>query len=57
MTSYDKIRNEKPQYGTNWEASNASALSSGDKILPSNQRQITEQAKFACSRLRKAFQK
>ena len=60
MTSYDKIRNEKPQYGTNREASNVSVLSSGeyltgDKILPSNQTQIIEKAKFAYSPLGKAF--
>ena len=29
----------------------------GEEILPSNQRQIIEQAKFACSPLRKAFRK
>ena len=60
MASYDKIRNEKLQYGANREASNVSALLSGeyltdDKILPSNQRQIIEQAKFADSPLGKAF--
>ena len=60
MASYDKIRNKKLQYGTNREASNVSALLSGeyltdDKILPSNQRQIIEQAKFADSPLGKAF--
>ena len=29
----------------------------GEEILPSNQRQVREQAKFACSPLRKAFKK
>ena len=67
MTTDDKIRNEKLQYDINREAAKISALSSGkiDKfeyltskeVLLSNQRQIVEQAKFAFSSLRKAFQK
>ena len=67
MTIDDKIRNEKLQYDINREAAKISALSSGkiDKyeyltgkeILPSNQRQIIEQAKFAYSPLGKAFEK
>ena len=66
MTIDDKIRDEKLQYDTNREAAKISALSSGktDKyeyftgkeILPSNQRQTIEQAKFAYSPLGKLFQ-
>ena len=62
-----KIRDEKVVYNINREAAKISALSSGkiDKfeyltskeVLLSNQRQIVEQAKFAFSSLRKAFQK
>ena len=63
----DKIRDEKLQYGINREAAKISALLSGkidkykyftgEKILPSNQRQIKEQAKFTYSPLKKAFEK
>ena len=59
MTIDDKIRNKKLQYDINREAARISALLSGrideyeyltgKEILPSNQRQITEQAKFAYS--------
>ena len=62
-----KIRDEKVEYNINREAAKISALSSGkiDKfeyltskeVLLSNQRQIVEQAKFAFSSLKKAFQK
>ena len=61
------IRDEKLQYDINREAAKISALSSekidkydyltGEIILPSNQQQITEQAKFTYSPLGKAFQK
>ena len=57
MTVNDKIRNEKLQYDVNREAAKISTLSSGksykyecltgEEILPLNQRQIIEQAKFA----------
>ena len=57
MTVDDKIRNEKLQYDINREASKILALLSGkidkdeyltsEEISPYNQRQITEQAKFA----------
>ena len=67
MTTDDKIRGEKLQYDINREAAKISALLSGkidkyyyltgDKILPSNQRQIIEQAKFTYSPLGKAFEK
>ena len=67
MTINDKIRDEKLQYDINREAAKISALSSdkihkyeyltGEDILPSNQQQITEQAKFTYSRYRKAFEK
>ena len=63
MTISDKIRNEKPQYDINREAAKISALSSGkieqyeyvtgEEILPFNQRQIMEQAKFTYSPLGK----
>ena len=67
MTIDDQIRDEKLQYDINRKAAEISALSSGkiDKyeyltgkeILPSNQQQIIEQAKFTYSPLRKAFEK
>ena len=67
MTIEDKIRGEKLQYDCNREATNILALSSvkidqyeyltGEEKLPSNQRQIIEQAKFAYSPLWKAFEK
>ena len=63
----DQIRDEKLQYDINREAAKISALSSGkiDKyeyltgkeILPSNQQQIIEEAKFTYSPLGKAFEK
>ena len=62
----DKIRDEKLQYDINRKAAKISALSSGkidkyeyltgEEILPSNQRQIMEQTKFAYSPLGKAFE-
>ena len=67
MTINDQTKNEKLQYNINREASKISALSSGqihkyeyltgEDILPSNQQQITEQAKFTYSPLGKAFEK
>ena len=67
MTIDDKIRDEKLQYDINREAAKISALSSGkidkyeyltgEEILPSNQQQIIEQAKFTYSPLGKAFEK
>ena len=67
MTIDNKIRDEKLQYDINREAAKISALSSGkvdkyehltgEEILPYNQRQIIEQAKFAYSPLGKAFEK
>ena len=63
----DKIRSEKLQYNINGKAIKTSALSSGktdkyeyltgEEILPSNQRQIIDQAKFSYSPLGKAFEK
>ena len=63
----DQIRDEKLQYSINREAAKISALSSGkirkyeyltgEDILPSNQQQIIEQAKFTYSPLGKAFEK
>ena len=67
MTIEDQIRDEKLQYDINREAARISALSSGkldkyeyltgEEILPSNQQQIIEQAKFSYSPLGKAFEK
>ena len=67
MTIDDQIRDEKLQYDINREAAKISALSSnkigkyeyltGEKILPSNQKQIIEQAKYTYSPLGKAFEK
>ena len=67
MTINDQIRDEKLQYDINKEAAKISALSSGkihkyeyltgENILPSNQQQIIEQAKFTYSALGKAFEK
>ena len=63
----DKIRDENLQCDINREAAKISALLSGntdkyeyltgEEILPSSQRQIIEQAKFAYSPLQKAFEK
>ena len=67
MTIEDQIKDEKLQYDINGEAAKTSALSSGkidkyeyltgEEILPSNQQQIIQQAKFVNSRLRKALEK
>ena len=67
MTINDQIRDKKLQYNTNREAAKISALSSGkvrkyeylsgEDILPPNQQQVIEQAKFTYSPLRKAFEK
>ena len=67
MTINDQIRDEKLQYDINREAAKISALSSGKihkyeyltgkDILPSNQQQIIEQAKFIYYPLRKAIEK
>ena len=67
MTINDQIRDEKLQYDINREASKISALSSGniheyeyltgEDILPSNQQQIIEQARFTYSTLVKGFEK
>ena len=67
MTNTDQIGNEKLQQDLNREAAKISALLSGkihkyeyltgEDILPSNQQQIIEQAKFTYSLLGKAFEK
>ena len=67
MTINDQIRDENLQYDINREAVKILALSSGkinkykyltgENILPSNQQQIIEQAKFTDSPLGKAFEK
>ena len=63
MTIEDYISDEKLQYDINREAAKISGLSSGridkyeyltsEEILPSNQQQIIEQAKFTYSPLGK----
>ena len=63
MTINDQIRDEKLQYDISREAAKISALSSGkihkyenltgEDILPSNQQQKIEQAKFTYSPLGK----
>ena len=65
MTIEDQIRDEKLPYDINREAAKISVLSSvksdkyeyltGEEVLPSNQQQIIEQAKFTYSPLGKAF--
>ena len=67
MTIEDQIKDEKLQYDINREAAKISALPSGkiykyeyltgDEILPSNQQQIIQQAKFTYSPLGKTFEK
>ena len=67
MTINDQIRDEKLKYDINREAAKISALLSGkvhkyeyltgEDILPSNQQQIIEQAKFTYSLLGKDFEK
>ena len=64
MTTDDKVRDEKLQYDINREALKTAWSSgkidkyeflTGEEILPSNQRQIAEKAKFTYSPLGKAF--
>ena len=67
MTINNQSRDEKIQYDINKEAAKILALSSdelrkyeyltGEDILPYNQQQIIEQAKFTYSNLGKAFEK
>ena len=67
MTIEDQIKDEKLQYDINREAVRILALSSGkldkyeyitgEEMLPSNQQEIIEQAKFTYSALGKAFEK
>ena len=67
MTIEDQIKDEKLQYDINRETAKISALSSGkldkyeyltgEEILPSNQLQIIQQAKFNYSPLGKAIEK
>ena len=67
MTTGDKNRDEKLQYGIKWGAAKIPALSSrkidkydfltGKEILPPDQRRVMEQAKFTDSSLRKSFLK
>ena len=67
MTIDDQIKDEKLQYDINNEAAEISALLSGkinkyeyltgEEILPANQKQIIETAKFTYSCLEKPFEK
>ena len=67
MTIDDQIRDEKLQYDINRETATISALSSnkigkyeylnGEEILPSNQKQIIEQAKFTFEKQLKIMEK
>ena len=67
MTIEDQIKDEKLQYDFNREAAKISVLSSGkidkyeyltgEEILPLNQQQMIQQAKFTYSPLGKAFEK
>ena len=67
MTTDDQIVDEKLQYDINREVAKISDLSSGkiekyeyltgEVILPYNQKQIIEQAKFTYSPIGKAFEK
>ena len=67
MTIEDQIKDEKLRYDINREAAKISALSSGkldkyeylagEEILPSNQQQIIQQAKFNYSLLGKSIEK
>ena len=67
MTIEDQIKDEKLQYDINREAAKISTLSSGkldkyeyltgEEILPSNQQQIIQEAKFNYSPLGKVFEK
>ena len=67
MTIEDQIKDEKLQYDINREAAKISALSSGkldkyeyltgEDILPSNQQEIIQQAKFNYSPLAKGIEK
>ena len=67
MTIDDQISDEKLQYDINREAAKISALSSGkihkyeyltgEDILPVNQQQIIQQARFTYSPLGTAFEK
>ena len=67
MTIEDQIKDEKLQYDINREAAKISALSpckldkyeylTGEEILPSNQQQLIQQAKFNYSPLGKAIEK
>ena len=67
MTINDQIKDEKLQYDIDRDAAKISTLSSGkihkyeyltgEDILPSNQQQIIERAKFTYSLLGKAFEK
>ena len=67
MITDDQIKDEKMQYDIKRKAAKISALSLGkidkyeyltvEELLPSNQQQIIEQAKFTYSSFGKAFEK
>ena len=63
MTINDQIKDEKLQYDINKEATllsgkiNKYEYLTGEEILPANQKQIIEKAKFTYSSLGKPFEK
>ena len=63
MVISDQIKDEKLQYDISWKSCrNINFIDkyeylTGKEILPSNQKQITEQAKFTYSPLEKVFEK
>ena len=63
MTINDQIKDEKLQYDINKEATllsgkiNKYEYLTGEEILPANQKQIIETAKFTYSCLEKPFEK
>ena len=63
MAINDQIRDENLQYNINRKAAEISGkinkyeYLTGEEILPSNQQQIIEQARFTYSPLGKAFEK
>ena len=63
MTINDQIRDEKLQYDINRKAAKSSVKFhkyehlTGENILPSNQQQVIEQARFTYFPLGKAFEK
>ena len=59
MKNYNMILTEKQQKISTWSTVKVDKYEylAGEKILPSDQNRVTEQAKFTYSPLRKAFEK